>query len=415
MAIPRVTYPGMTMFTHTATTRLIRRPHFPTPRWRPILIAGAAVGILLIASTWGHLAVLPATGSQSVGRERIVLLDTDRSELHTEELSDHRSVPVELWYPAKAETGHPASYLEDLSTIADGLVASGTLSRFEALGLSLVRTEVRADAEVLGGDHPVVVLSPGNETNVGFYASIAEELASHGYLVIGVDHAYQVAATATSGGTVAVYDSAADAEDPALGIAAKIDERVADVRFVLDSLQSGEGPLAGFASSADLDRLGIVGHSNGGLTAFEVCRVDPRVDACLNMDGQAAGGLLGHSPDSQPPSAPFMFLTKETVIHPAIDQRLEGAASAVRAVVPDAAHDSFTDGPLFRPGLNPGATTSQRLMTTIRSTTLAFFNQWLGEGATRPYDQLTAPADIYINVYPLGGRDPIPLAEQNGR
>jgi hypothetical protein len=53
-------------------------------------------------------------------------------------------------------------------------------------------------------------------------------------------------------------------------------------------------------------------------------------------------------------------------------------------------------------------TTAQRVMTSVRSVTLAFFHQWLMESRDKPYDGLVAPADIYINVYPLGDLEPIP-------
>ena len=259
----------------------------------------------------------------------------------------------------------------------------------QVAALPLVRTAALDGAAIAAGRHPVVVLSPGNETNVAFYASLAEELASHGYLVVGVDHPFQVAATTVADGQVAIYDTEMDRGDPASEVAAKIEERVADVVFVLDSLRSGEAKLAPFVAGADLDRIGVLGHSNGGLTAFEMCRVDTTLDACLNMDGQGAGGPFGTDPDASAPPAPSLFLTKETLLHPVIGERFEMAhSSTVRAVVPDASHDSFTDGPQFQPGMNPTTTTAQRVMTSVRSLTLAFFDQWLVESRGRPYDGL---------------------------
>jgi dienelactone hydrolase len=379
--------------------------------WKPLLLAVVAVLALIVGSTARHLAVLPATGSHTVGRDRVILIDADRPETHTADLDDVRSVPLQLWYPAEPGTGRPARYVEDLSVIGEGLVSSDALNRFELTGLRWVRTSAMEGADVAVGTHalPVVVLSPGNQTNVSFYATLAEELASQGYLVVGVDHAFQVAATTIAEGSVAVYDTAMDLGDPRSAIAAKIEERTDDVVFVLDALRSGVAELGRFRSVSDLDRVGILGHSNGGLTAFEVCRVDPSVDACLNMDGQAAGGALGHEEGAVAPQSPFLFLTKETRLHPAIAARFEeSAAPAVRAVIPDATHDSFTDGAMFRPRVNPFTTTAQSVMTTIRSVALAFFDNWLRESEQRPYDGLVAPADLYINVYPLGDMAAIP-------
>lgn len=388
--------------------RTRRRGGFKPP-WRILLVAMATLVAMFIGSTAVHLAVPAPTGAYPVGRDRIVLVDSSRPETHTPAAGDVRSVPLQLWYPAEADTGTPAEYVDGLEAISEGLTASGALSGVEVAALPLVRTGALDGATVAAGSHPVIVLSPGNETNVAFYGSLAEDLASHGYLVIGVDHPYQVAATSTADGQVAIYDKTQDTGDIGSAVAAKIDERVADVMFVIDSLRSGDNQLASFVTQADLDRIGILGHSNGGLTAFEVCRADPTVDACLNMDGQGAGGPFGVQVDAGAPPVPFLYLTKETVIHPTLGEHFETAGSlAVRAVVPDASHDSFTDGPLFQPGINPLTTSAQRVMTSVRSITVAFFDQWLRKSRDRPYDGLQAPADIYINVYPLGDLEPIP-------
>jgi predicted dienelactone hydrolase len=339
----------------------------------------------------------------------VILVDSDRLEVHTADPGDRRSVPIQLWYPAVDGTGSNAEYVDNLAQISDGLAVSGALAPIEVAGLSLVRTDARDGAAMAAGRHPVVLLSPGNQTNVAFYASLAEDLASHGYLVVGIDHPFHVAATIIDSGLVATYDHDMDSGDPATSIAAKVDERVADVLFVLESLRSGDDSLGRFLEGADLERVGILGHSNGGLTAFEACRVDEALDACLNMDGLAAGGLLGHRQGASGPPAPFLILTKETSLAPTIGEHLEeSAAPAVRAVIPDAAHDNFTDGPLFQPSVNPATTSAQRIMTSIRSMTAAFFDHWLKKQKDRPFDGLDSPAGLYINVYPLGGLQPLP-------
>ena len=178
---------------------------------------------------------MPATtGPDAVGRTTAILADPTRDEPATAAL-DVRRVRLTTWYPAVAGTGAPAAYVADLDRIRDGLIASGSVGPAEAAGVGYVRDAARTDATPTPGRHPVLLLSPGNATNVGFYAAIAEELASHGYVVIGIDHPYQVAAV-DLGDTVAVY-----AGDPPLGqamdvVPARIDERVADVDAVLDAL-----------------------------------------------------------------------------------------------------------------------------------------------------------------------------------
>lgn len=94
---------------------------------------------------------------------------------------------------AAAGTGEPDPYVDRLDALRDGLVASGELGGLEVTGGAplypgpgLVRRRNCSGPAVL----PLVLLSPGNATNAGFYAGLAEELASHGFAVAGVDHPF---------------------------------------------------------------------------------------------------------------------------------------------------------------------------------------------------------------------------------
>jgi predicted dienelactone hydrolase len=180
--------------------------------------------------------------------------------------------------------------------------------------------------------------------------------------------------------------------------------------FVLERIREGTSGIDFLASSLDLARVGVLGHSNGGIAAVEMCRADLSIAACLNIDGQAAGGPFGYEPGAPAPEQPFMYLTKETFIHDAVHSRLEAAgAGAVRAVVPDAEHGDFTDGGLLEPDVNPFSNTARSVMVTTRALVSAFFDQWLKEPRTRPFSGLDVPSDVYINVYPLGANRPIPV------
>jgi predicted dienelactone hydrolase len=336
-------------------------------------------------------------------------VDESRPESHTLDPADARSVPIQIWYPAQPGTGEPAAYVEDLAAIEAGLKESGELGWLETLGLRMVRHQALQGAEVAASDggFPVLLLSPGNATNVGFYSALAEDLASKGYVVFGIDHAFQVAAVRIEDGSVAVYDRSMDAELESVG--PKIEERVADMAFVLERIREGKGDIEFLAPSLDLARIGVLGHSNGGISAVEMCRADSAVAACLNIDGQSAGGPFGYERAASAPEQPFMYLTKETSIHDAIHGRFEAAgAGAVRAVVPVAEHGDFTDGGLLEPEVNPFSNTARSVMVTTRALVSAFFDQWLKEPRSRPFAGLEVPSDVYINVYPLGDRPPIP-------
>lgn len=356
----------------------------------------ATLGLTSIA-TWVHLELPAPTGPHSVGRLETVWTDSERSEDHTPDPSDRRQVGVIVWYPAVAGTGRPASYLPNPDEMVEALPASGEVNFLAAQGLRWVRGHASSDAEIDRSqpEYPLVLLSPGNATNVEFYGSMAEDLASNGYIVVGVNHPYQVAATRLAEEALALYQ-----ED--LSVPAKVEERYLDLRFVIDQLAQETSAGALLEGRADLDSIGVMGHSNGGLTAVELCRGEPRVDACLNIDGQAAGGAFGTSPDDEVPEQPFMFLTKEETIHEELAARFEaGGEGGYRVVIPAASHDDFADGSLFVPSIWPFARTADKVNQVTRGFVNGFFDLTLKVAPQTVLGEVSAPTDVYVYVYPL--------------
>ncbi|HYH92201.1 MAG TPA: hypothetical protein VD763_03495 [Candidatus Saccharimonadales bacterium] len=368
-----------------------------------LLLTLAAVGSVTM-STVLHLAVPAPTGQFAVGRTSVLLMDAARDEPATPALDDHRRLRLVTWFPAVTGTGDPAPYVEDLDRIADGLIASGSIGSVEALGLGLVRDPARTGATpALAHPAPVVLLSPGNATNVGFYAALAEDLASHGFVVVGIDHPYQVAAV-DLGDAVAVYAGDPPLDQASAVVPARIDERVADVGSVLDTLERDPSAIVGEAMPLDLTRIGIIGHSNGGVTAAVAC-ADARLVACVNIDGQLAGGPLSARPGPAAPTKPFLYLTKETDLAAPLAALLEaGGPSTYRVVVPAAMHDTFGDGPMFRPRILPQANLADDVVTVARGVALAFFDHTLRDASAGVFRALPAPLDLKIEVYPLTAR-----------
>ena len=70
--------------------------------------------------------------------------------------------------------------------------------------LSTVRTNAVSDAPPAGRSRslPFVVLSPGFIHPRSVLTALAEDLASHGYVVAGIDHTYESFATAFPDGRV---------------------------------------------------------------------------------------------------------------------------------------------------------------------------------------------------------------------
>lgn len=119
-----------------------------------------------------------------------------------------------------------------------------------------------------------MVLSPGFTQPVSTLTSLAEDLASRGYVVAGIDHPYESHATPLADGRIAECLACDSESDPGFG-AVVAEGRAADVSFVLDRLPSawdGGGRI-------DRSRVAMAGHSIGGASAIAAMLNDSRVRA----------------------------------------------------------------------------------------------------------------------------------------
>ena len=327
---------------------------------------------------------LPApSGPYAVGRTIFRWVDKSRPEVLTDTPNDFREVGVLMWYPALRGTGTQSGYFPDLAAVSSELVKSGEVAAWETFGLRFIRSSFNLNAEPIKnhGPFPVVLLSPGNGTNIELYSSLASEIASYGYVVVGINHPHDVAAVELSDGTVAPYDKKQWLLDPKAHqayTAERIQVRIADVLFVLSQLEKmNEETNSPFTGILDLNHVAVAGHSLGGITASEACKVDARFKACINFDGLQAGGPFSTEAAGTPPEQPFLFLTKESQLHPKLIGKFEATSQSYWVVIHGAFHESFTDGPQLQPSLLPLPNSADKLMSLIQTYTLAFLNQSL--------------------------------------
>ncbi|HYG61513.1 MAG TPA: alpha/beta fold hydrolase [Thermoanaerobaculia bacterium] len=143
------------------------------------------------------------------------------------------------------------------------------------------------------GPFPVIVFSHGLGGSRDGYEYLGRHWASHGYVVVHVQHPGSDSSV-WQGTLHPLKSMRAASSDPANSIA-----RPLDVRFTIDRLEALNREASPYKGRLDLEDLGVAGHSFGAYTALavagqmfvrgnrEMSLADPRVKAVLAMSAPA--------------------------------------------------------------------------------------------------------------------------------
>ncbi|WP_328967329.1 alpha/beta hydrolase family protein [Streptomyces sp. NBC_00239] len=239
------------------------------------------------------------TGRFPVGQE--VLHLTDRSRVDPWAGSGPRELMVTMRYPARPGSGTPARYLR--TEEAHRLLADRDLDQvISPETLAGTAVYAREGARPRHGRYPLVVLSPGFGVPRATLTALAEELASRGYVVAAVDHAYEASAATFPGGRM-LPCLACEKTEQTGDYRPVSDGRAKDVSFLLDRL-TGHRPAWRHAELIDRRRIAMAGHSIGGASAAATMAVDRRVRAGVDMDGS----LMTPVPATGLGGRPFLLL-----------------------------------------------------------------------------------------------------------
>lgn len=275
----------------------------------------AVIGVVL-AGWWEHrvpLSLPPLSGPFPVGRAAFDWVDESRVDKLAAAKGATRELTVWIWYPASIDTS---------STRSEYLPAPwrAALARRQSPVLSLLLHDASAvnprsfdDAKVAPAQRafPVILMKPGIGALALDYTTLAEDLASDGYVVVASDSPYSTFVVVFQDGRVAERRRAGNAGESApVAEQTKVANSilgtwVGDDRFVLDRLAQLNASGT-FRERLDLREVGAIGHSFGGATAAEFCREDSRCKAGIDIDGIPFGAVVHERLER-----PFMFFLSD--------------------------------------------------------------------------------------------------------
>ena len=282
-----------------------------------LAVIGAAALLAVLWREHRTEVTLPApTGHFAVGRATYAWVNDAQTDDLAPSPGVKREVLVWIWYPsAGSQSVTPADYLPSPWRVARARSSGVLMSQFLTRDPSMVHVHSSSDPGISLEQHsyPVVIMRAGGGALTTDFTILAEDLASHGYVVVGFDAPYRTGVVVFPDGRVVMRPPTADPE----GLRAADQDRLinkllpmwsGDTQFVVDQLDrlNAADPSGGFTGRLDMRRLGIFGHSFGGATALQFCHDDSRCKAGIDVDGAPYGSVVREGL-----AQPFLFLLSD--------------------------------------------------------------------------------------------------------
>lgn len=347
-------------------------------------VANAVLGILVLA-----VSLMPAmlftgyegletTGTYGVKQTSAILVDESRTESFETDGSK-REIPVHFYYPEIENVGE--------------------------------------------NSFPLVLFSHGA---FGYYQSNTStymELASHGYVVVSLDHPYHSFFTEDTDGQLITVDpnfmqevmyinQENVPEEEIFELSSKwLAIRTADINFVLDCVEDAKAKgvcqaewfvtsedmkkdILEVLAMADVDKIGLMGHSLGGAASVTLGREREDIDAVIDLDGTMLGEQLSYENGSYQyyeEAYPIPLLAIDNEEHYLQEDItdalyvnnvvLENAMDSTHTYFVGSGHMNFTDLPLFSPALasllGTGTIDETECIKTMNEIVLQYFNYYL--------------------------------------
>lgn len=384
--------------------------------------------------TYIPVLTLPeTTGKYLVSTSSYKWTDTSRLESLSENQTEPREIMVQFWYPGKInENSEKALYLPDADIMINALnygetyiertirsvINTSLFNQLYHFKSNSYKNEIISDNQQ---SFPVIIFSHGIAGLRTQNTFLCEELASHGYIVISIDHTYESFITVFPDNSIRIsktnelinkrylYDDLAIDDQENLKF---MDIRKKDILFTLEKLKKlinqENNPF--LDARVDMSKIGIIGFSTGGSLASHMALKDERIKAGINLDG-----ILFKSTENfltnETQSIPFFFFISDTYsknsletnkidylqvplqeYHYRMDKMYNHLNTSYKATIKDSGHFNFCEYALFMPFLRNrklAGNIDPKLSLQITSEySIAFFNKYLKNSPNKYFESI---------------------------
>ena len=233
------------------------------------------------------------TGKYSIGTKRFVLTDSTRANWFLDDYNkDRRTLMTQIWYPANSDSlVKKSQYIDNTKALTHTIRLQGyDVPEILSNQIAYVDCNSWEDAyPVQDTKFPVIIFSHGHGGLRTQNTNQVEELVSHGYIVISVDHTFDAGFIEFPDGSVKYSLTARPNEDRIKETPeqfyTRFGYRADDIDFLIEQINNFNAYDDKIFSIINQDYIGIFGHSFGGMTSFYSGFHNPQIKSCYSLDG----------------------------------------------------------------------------------------------------------------------------------
>jgi hypothetical protein len=356
----------------------------------PVLPAPAAAELL-------ESPLPPPTGLYSVGRTSYLVPGPPTVTAEERPTGD---LMVYVWYPAEVtNVRRPAPYLVGWTRARQAIEASVRRlfqDAYCAFEQSRVFSHAVEDAPITKAAqrYPLLIFAHGLGITSFAYAAQLEELASHGYVVAAVEYTPAAPFVVFPDGRVERFQTERFnlLTGKPEGLQYEKLQIEGGARAIIAALNgmAKQGRAGRIAGRIDLTKVGVFGHSLGGMSALRAVQLDQRIRAGVMQDGISPGLISFAADDGRRSTARIGVFLRPIPASQTnnVSQLLASLPPGTLLATPSSpgfSHMSFSDLLLLRAGPSTGARAAPlRNLALARAFTRSFFDQALRGAPSGP-------------------------------